>query len=143
MAKQNPPIKQKYIETPEKLWELFIAYEAHVKANPKIREDFVGKDATMVERKLERPLTFVGFECYLHEQDVVSNLSSYEANADNSYVSYLPILTRIKQFIETDQFEGATVGIYNHNIIARKLGLVDKQESKVESNIQITGMTIK
>lgn len=38
------------------------------------------------------------------------------------------IITRIEEVIETQQFEGATVGAFNANIIARKLGLADKKE---------------
>lgn len=34
----------------------------------------------------------------------------------------------MEETIETQQFEGACVGAFNANIIARKLGLVDKQE---------------
>ena len=34
----------------------------------------------------------------------------------------------MEETIETQQFEGACVGAFNANIIARKLGLSDKQE---------------
>ena len=39
------------------------------------------------------------------------------------------IIARIESVIETQQLEGATVGAFNANIIARKLGLAEKQES--------------
>lgn len=35
---------------------------------------------------------------------------------------------QITSRIEGQQFEGATVGVFNANIIARKLGLVDKKD---------------
>jgi hypothetical protein len=105
---------------------------ADTKAKPYLKHDFVGKDGDSVNRRLERPLTWVGFECYLYDNKIICNLSSYEANADNSYKDYLPIITRIKRFIEKDQFEGATAGIFNANIIARKLGLADKQDIKLD-----------
>ena len=38
------------------------------------------------------------------------------------------MLFRSEETIETQQFEGACVGAFNANIIARKLGLADKQE---------------
>lgn len=38
------------------------------------------------------------------------------------------IITRIEEIVETQQFEGAVVGAFNPNIIARKLGLAEKQE---------------
>lgn len=121
--------KHKYIGTPEELWKLFDEYVAWCKANPRRKEDYVGKDAMRVMRELERPLTWVGFECYLNDCGVVSSLGPYEQNEGEAYTEYLPIISRIKRYIETDQFEGATVGQYNPNIIARKLGLVEKTES--------------
>lgn len=121
--------KHKYIKTPEELWKYFEEYTAWCKNNPRRKEDYVGKDAHRVMRQLERPLTWVGFECYLNDCDIISSLASYEDNAGDSYVEYLPIISRIKRYIETDQFEGATVGQYNPNIIARKLGLVEKTEN--------------
>lgn len=52
---------------------------------------------------------------------------NYNSNTDN-YKDFFEVSTRIKTIIETNQLEGATVGAYNPNIIARKLGLVDKKE---------------
>lgn len=39
------------------------------------------------------------------------------------------ICTRAEEIIETQQLEGAAVGAFNASIIARKLGLADKQET--------------
>jgi hypothetical protein len=47
----------KYIETPEKMWEYFEAYRAGVKANPRTKTVFPGKDAIPQHEPLERPLT--------------------------------------------------------------------------------------
>lgn len=52
---------------------------------------------------------------------------NYESNEGN-YKDFFNITTRVRAVIESNQFEGATVGAYNPNIIARKLGLVDRQE---------------
>lgn len=125
--------RPKLIETPELLMQLFLDYIKDTKSKPYLKHDFVGKDADEVNRKLERPLTWVGFECYLYEQGIVSQLTHYEQNLENSYTEYLPIITHIKKFIEKDQFEGATAGVFNPNIVARKLGLADKQEVKVDT----------
>lgn len=127
------PTKKKYIETPERLLELFQEYVIDAKSKPYLKHDFVGKDADEVRRELERPLTWVGFECYLFEQGIIGDLSSYEQNRDNSYTAYLPIIRVCKQFILRDQFEGSSAGIYNSNIMARHLGLADKQEVKVDT----------
>lgn len=41
---------------------------------------------------------------------------------------YNEVIEMIKTVIETQQFEGACVGAFNPNIIARQLGLTGKQE---------------
>lgn len=120
--------KPKYIETPEILWDHFTRYKEWVQENPILKEDYVGKDADKVHRQLTRPLSWVGFESHLFLNDIIGDLDDYEKNTNNSYEDYQPIIRAIKKIIETDQFEGATVGIYQQNIIARKLGLVDKKE---------------
>jgi hypothetical protein len=43
----------------------------------------------------------------------------------------------VREIIENNQFEGATVGTFNANIIARKLGLSEKQDLKSETNIPV------
>ncbi len=148
----KPPIKQKYIETPELLWEYFEQYIADTKDNPQwmveqkrgnmiIPKNFEGDlgDITpTVKLPLQRPLTFVGFEVYLFKQGIISDLGDYEKNKDKRYETYAPIITRIKKFIESDCFEGATIGIYNHNIIARKLGLTDNQKVDGTQDVTIT-----
>lgn len=126
--------KHKYIESPEKLLELFKEYQQYQKDNPIYKQDFVGKDANEVQRQLERPLSWVGFESYLFNMEIIGDLGDYESNKDGRYEEYATIISRIKRFIQTDQFEGATVGIYKENIISRMLGLVDKSENKNDNN---------
>lgn len=127
--------KPKFIETPGLLLEYFKEYQQYCKDNPILKEDYVGKDAARVWRELERPLTWVGFECYLSDKEIINDLGDYESNKDGRYEDYATIITRIKKYIEHDQFTGAAVGIYQQNIIARKLGLVDKHDSVVQANL--------
>ena len=50
--------KPKYIETPEKLWELFEQYVKHEADNPMKKTEFVGKEARKEIVHLETPITF-------------------------------------------------------------------------------------
>lgn len=120
--------KNKYIESPEKLWEYYTEYKEWTKNNPILKQDFVGKDAEEVYRKLERPLSFEGFEVYLRDNGVICDLGDYDRDKDGRYSEYATILRACKKDIEVNQFNGATVGIFQQNIIARKLGLVEKRE---------------
>lgn len=127
------PHGTKYIETPEKLWELFILYKEGVKSKPILVHDFVGKDGYSVHREKERPLTMEGFENYLFREDVISDVSDYFENKDNRYSDYIHICRAIKKTIRQDQIEGGMAGIYNPSITQRLNGLTEKVE---QTNIE-------
>ncbi len=122
--------KKKYIESPEKLWEYFLAYKNEVKSNPIRVQDYVGKDAEMVYRDKEKPLTIDGFECWCYDNDIISDLSQYFANTEQRYTEYQTICSRIKKAVRTDQIEGGMAGIYNPSITQRLNNLVEKSEVK-------------
>jgi hypothetical protein len=123
--------KRKYIETPEKMWQLFDAYRKEVKENPRFVYDYVGRDGNQVTKPLERPLTMEGFEMYVADIDGMPNdLSYYFANTDDRYTEYSAVCTRIRKAIRQDQIEGGMVGQYNPSITQRLNGLADKQEIK-------------
>jgi hypothetical protein len=126
-------VKNKYIETPEKMWELFEAYRKEVKNNPRHITDFYGKDGEERIKPLERPLTLEGFENYVSDLDIISDLSQYFANTEQRYTEYQTICSRIRRTIKQDQIEGGMVGQYNPSITQRLNGLVDKQELKLEA----------
>lgn len=139
MAKSNPPTKKKYIESPEKLWELFLNYIQFEMDNPMYKTEYVGRDGNPVKTALETPITFEGFECYLQNENIIQDLGDYSKNDNGSYTSYSPIITRIRQNCFVHNFKGAAVGLFNPNLIAKKLGLVEKTENKHEvTEIKIT-----
>jgi hypothetical protein len=127
----KPPIKQKYIESPEKLWEYFLAYVEHESNNPMFKREYVGKDGIEVNTPLQVPITFEGFECYLQDQDIISHLGDYSANKDGKYQTYSTIIMRIRQNCFVQNFKGASVGLFNANIIAKKLGLIEKSQTTI------------
>jgi hypothetical protein len=124
--------KHKYIKDPETMWELFLAYKNEVKSNPRHITDFYGKDGEERIKPLERPLTLDGFENYVSDLDIISDLSQYFANTEQRYTDYQTICSRIRKTIRQDQIEGGMVGQYNPSITQRLNGLVDKQELKIE-----------
>lgn len=120
--------KKKYIETPEKMWEYFLAYKKEIKSKPILVQDYVGKDAEMVYREKERPLTIDGFECWCYDNEIISDLSNYFANSNNKYSEYSTICSRIRKAVRTDQIEGGMVGIYNTSITQRLNNLTEKTD---------------
>jgi len=128
------PFGTKNIETPEKMWEYFLAYKKHIKENPIIVKDWVGKDAMDVYREKEKPLTFIGFQNYLDDQDIIGGVEHYFANVDNRYSDYIGICSRIKRNIQEDQIAGGMVGIYNPSITQRLNHLTDNVDVTTKGN---------
>lgn len=120
--------REKEIATPEELQKHFEDYKTWAKENPYKWHDFVGKDAEEVWKERERPLTWFGFEAHLCKQGILTQLTHYEQNANNSYTAYLPIIRAIKAEINQDIVEGASAGVFQQNIAARLTGLADKKE---------------
>jgi hypothetical protein len=131
--------KKKYIETPEKMWELFEAYRKDVKGNPRHISDYVGKDGEHVHKPLERPLTFEGFECFVMDNTKITypDLSEYFDGKNESYSDYFHICSRIKREIRTDQIEGGMVGQYNASITQRLNGLAEKTQNENVQKIEL------
>jgi hypothetical protein len=126
--------KHKYIETPEKMWELFEQYRSHVEQNPFKVKDWVGKDANQVNREHIKTLTMEGFECFVMENTKVEypDLTEYFEGKNESYKDYFPICSRIRREIRRDQIEKGMAGIANPSITQRLNGLVDKKETEIK-----------
>jgi len=122
--------RNKHIETPDKLWEYFLSYKTEVKSKPFLIKDWVGKDAVDVYREKEKPLTIEGFECWLYDQNIISDLSQYFANTEQRYTDYQTICSRVKKAVRQDQIEGGMAGVYNPSITQRLNNLVEKTETK-------------
>ena len=93
--------KHKYIETPERLLELFEEYVRHEQENPLYKRDYVGKDGLAVDTPLVTPITFEGFEVYLFQQKIISDLGHYSSNKVFGIFHYHYVHTQVlllKQF---------------------------------------------
>jgi hypothetical protein len=98
-----------------------------------LKVDYVGKDGEKVYVPLQVPITFEGFECWLADQDIIEQLGDYSSNKGGAYDSYSTIITRIRSNCFVQNFKGAAVGVFNANLIAKKIGLVEKVE---QTNIE-------
>ena len=124
--------KPKYIETPEKMWELFTLYVRETKEKPRTQVEYVGKDGKKVNTPLERPLTLEGFNNYLADNNIIDGAEHYFTNTNNTYAEYLGVCSRIRRVVRQDQIEGGMVGQYNPSITQRLNGLTDKSEVTVK-----------
>jgi len=121
----------KYIETPELMLQLFEEYVKETKSNPRIVNVFGGKDFNEKQNRLERPLTFEGFNVFcFHKYGMVKD---YFNNQDGRYEDYITVCKYIKEIIRKDQIEGGMVGQYNSSITQRLNNLVEKTDNKNEN----------
>lgn len=137
--------QNKYIETPEKMWEYFLQYEKETKSNPFLKHTFVGKDGNSEYEQRERCLTTEGFYEFVCEHEETKfdttcpDLSDYFENKDGRYSDYIRVCSRIKRRIRKDQIEGGMASIYNPSITQRLNGLVDhvKEEGSKEITLKV------
>jgi hypothetical protein len=131
----------KKIETPERLWFLFLEFKTWLKQTPLYKNEFNAKVGDIVSIPLERPLTWSRFDCYVNDLGILTDLEDYRTNRDDRYSDFGGVVTRINREMHADKFEGASVGIFNSNIIARDLGLVDKKETEHSGEIKSAPLT--
>jgi hypothetical protein len=118
----------KYIETPEKLWQLFEEYLTTLEV---LEMEVPHVKLGTVMLRTTEPMTMEGFKSFGHDKGVT--IKHYVDNTDNAYTDYCTIVTRIKDRIYKNNFSRAAVGIYKENLIAKQLGLAEKI---VQTNIE-------
>lgn len=137
--------RDKLFTTPELLWEAACEYFQWCDENPwttrkAIQKTIpikkkVGKTIKIVNEEqtqrevtpTARPYSLTGFCIYVGASFMWWRNFKEKCKNDKDE-DFLIVITRVEDTIETQQFEGACVGAFNANIIARKLGLTDKQE---------------
>jgi len=114
--------KHKYIETPEKLYQLFEEYKSSLKPR-----EIQKATATGVKSEFHiPPYTMEGFENYC--EDKVGCVGQYFDNREERYNEYVTICKRIKRIIRQDQIEGGMVGQFNPSITQRLNSLTEKTD---------------
>lgn len=118
--------RDKLFQTPKLLWDAACEYFQWCEDNPLIEVDFVGKDATEVKRPKMRAFTLHGLCIYLDCNTAYFRNFKQQLKEDSQ--DFSSVITRIEEIIYNQKFTGAASGFLNPNIIARDLGLTDKQE---------------
>ncbi len=110
-------------ETPEALWDACEQYFQWAHDNPlwEAKPFKIGEEVKIVELAKMRAMTISGLCIFLDIEE--KTWWNYSARED-----YLHVTTRVEKIIRSQKFEGASADLLNPNIIARDLGLADKQE---------------
>lgn len=117
--------REKLFSTPELLMESAHEYFEWCDNNPYVSIKTVNSDKgfTNEEKPTARPYSKGGWFIYIGCSD--NWLSEFKKTCNNDF---LGVIHEIENIIYTQQWDGATIGAYNSNIIARSLGLTDKQD---------------
>ncbi len=132
------------IQTPEDLAKEAISYFEDVDGDPFTNtETHYGSDNKVtrkVEKTFRKPYTLTGFLLHLGvSSNYITNFKNSKplSITEETYSDFITVINWIEETIRTQKFAGAAAGIFKENIIARDLGLVDKQES-TNTNIDAT-----
>lgn len=114
--------------TPESLWIEAVKYFEWISQRVWNKKEAI-KSGDMAGELIDIPTsTPMSVESFCIFADITTQtFRNYESNS-KPYEDFFEVTTRIRNIIDSQQFEGATVGAYNPNIIARKLGLADKTD---------------
>lgn len=126
--------RDKIFETPDILWEACVEYFEATDERKWVKKDWVGKDAKPVDRETDTPYTITGLCIFLdvNTQYFYDFKKRLEGKEDDESKDFSLVITRVEDIIKTQKFEGAVVGAFNANIIARDLGMTDKKEVDIK-----------
>lgn len=120
--------REKLFTTSSLLKEAAEEYFAWCDKNPWYKKSAIksgDKAGQLVDEPTARPYTITGFLLYVEASE--SYWRKLKSNKDLPE-DFFTVIDYIEQVIYTQKFEGAAVGAFNANIIARDLGLVEKGE---------------
>jgi hypothetical protein len=118
--------RNKLFESPELLLESALEYFQWCDNNPwiKTKSGSNSNGSFIEEQPTQRPYSKMGWFVYIGCSD--SWLREFKKTANNDF---LLVIEQIETIIANQQWEGASVGAFNANIIARTLGLKDQTEN--------------
>lgn len=123
--------RDKLFATPELLWEAACEYFEWCEENPWLKNEAIKsgeRTGVLIPIPTARPYTITGLCLYLDCNTQYFN--QFKKNLKDSDKDFSLVITRIEEIIYTQKFEGAAVGAFNPNIIARDLGLSDNVNNK-------------
>lgn len=127
--------RPKLFKSPTMLMEAANEYFA-VTAERYWRDQKLSNGGKVVDLKVSPPFTLAGFCLYVGASRHWWNEMKAREEKDPKS-EFLEVIRYISDVIEVQQFEGASIGAFNANIISRSLGLVEKKETEVK------GLTFK
>ncbi len=130
---KNPGGRPTAFESEDHIWSTFQEYVKDRESKAWTETVFTKMGPEIIEKSL--PLTVQSFCIFAG----ISSPTFY--NYLKKGHKFFNICTRIKEECEVNMFDGASIGAFNHAIIARKLGLADKQEIQATGEAKVIHVT--
>lgn len=120
--------RDKLFATPELMLEAAMEYFEWCDANPWLSEELGESDKGSFSKTkpTQRPYTLSGLCIYLGCSE--NYFRNFESNNTIDIDNFMAVIETIKDIIKTQQYEGAIVGAFKENIIARLQGLKDSTD---------------
>lgn len=118
--------RDKIFATPEIMREACYEYFEFQSNRAWEKVEYKGSDVVEVRIPTTPPFTMTGLCIFLGVNTKYFN--EFKKTCDNNFSE---VIEEIENIIYNQKFEGASVGAYNANIIARDLGLADKKQEEV------------
>lgn len=127
--------------TPEELLKSAKNYFDIIDDNPIKEAAIHQRTGNIIFLPKPRPYTLEGLcnhigitmQTLYNYETMYKNVNTNDKEKKEIAAAFFEIITRIRQIIYQQKLEGAAANIFNSNIIARELGLTDKQEIKEEA----------
>lgn len=129
--------RDKIFATPQIMKEACYEYFEYQSTQKWETIDFKGKDVKEVKIPTSSPFTLTGLCIFLDVNTVYFTRFEKALNGkeDQDSKDFSQVITHVRDIIYNQKFEGAAVGAYNANIIARDLGIVDKKEFDIKGDL--------
>jgi hypothetical protein len=127
--------RDKLFATPELLWEAACEYFQWVEDNPLYETKGFAYQGEVTKETFPkmRAMTLGQLCFYLHcSENYFRAFKSRIKDEDNDFIT---VIREIESVIFTQKFQGASADLLNANIIARDLGLMDKQSVDVTTDL--------
>lgn len=130
---------------PDDMWDAACAYFLWCDKNPLFENKvFSHKDQGLVHKSLPRMRAYTEKGLCVFLGVASSYFRNFEKNnkASGALIEFMSVITRIRDVIATQKFEGAAAGLLQHNIIAYDLGIANKKHDDEEHEAKKIEITV-
>ena len=123
--------RDKLFESPQLLWEASCEYFEWCESNPLYETKAFAFQGIITTEELPkmRAMTMSQLCFYLNCNEAY--FRTFKSQLPDGEVDFNTVIKDIEQIVFNQKFQGAAADLLNSNIIARDLGLADRQETSV------------